>query len=73
MQEGQDGGVNRFIRESRQDYASVEAPVLDLLGGLSRGDLGQRAERFDFQELVVGESLERAAKVGVRLAGIGVL
>jgi len=41
MQEGQDGGVNRFIRESRQDYAAVEAPMLDLLGGLSRWDPGQ--------------------------------
>ena len=72
MQEGQDSGVNRFVRGGRENYSAVEAPVLDLLGGLSRRDLGQWPECFELQELVVGESLEGATEIGIRLAGIRV-
>src|SRR2546425_10878899 len=62
VQQRQDGRVDGIIRESRQVYAAVQAPVLDLLSGFSRRQLGQRSERLQLQEFAVGKSLERATR-----------
>src|SRR5207249_1643730 len=53
VQQRQDGRVDGIIRESRQVYAAVQAPVLDLLSGFSRRQLGQRSERLQLQEFAV--------------------
>src|SRR5712691_3185221 len=69
-QQWQDSRVNGIVRESRQVYAAVQTPMLDLLGGLSGRQLGQRSERLHLQKFIVGKSLERAPEVGIRFSRI---
>ena len=47
-----------------------EIPLLDMLDGRARRQLGQRAERLDFQHVTIGENLRVDAAIGIGRARI---
>ena len=67
-QQWQDGGVNCIIGEVCKFDVAVQAPMLDLLGGLSRRHFGLWAECLHLQEFVVRERLEGAAEIRIGLS-----
>ena len=65
--------IEFFVSPVAQHYVVVKTPMLHLLNRLPGQHLGQRAEGFDFEKIVIREGLERAAKIGIGLAWIGEL